>query len=270
MRHCVKTELWKAFHSKSLLYALILGFVIQAFNLVYNLSYIPTVLERSAAGANVGQAVSLFLRWISVDGWTLGYNLLVILFPLLATLPFGWSLFTEAHSHYQNQILIRKQKWQYYCAKYIATFISGGIVIGVTLLINLLLNALICPAVPVNSYAQTVEIGPAEMLSKLYYTNPWLHSFIWIGISFLWGGVLSAFCLFSAQIVRKRIFAVLLPFALLLLMDFVLPASWSPAQYLLISSFTNHQLSTLIIMLVLFGVVGFVGGWVLYSKRETL
>lgn len=270
MYNCIKSELWKVSHSRWLLYTFILGFFIQVMNLMYNLTYVPYVLENSVVGANVGQAVSLFLRWISIDGWTLGYNMLLILFPLLAALPFGWSFFTEVHSNYQNQILIRKNKWQYYCTKYIATFISGGTVVCVTLLSNLLLNALICPAVSVNSYVQTTEISPSEMLSKLYYSNPWLHSFIWIGIDFLWGGVLAALCILAAQIVKKRIFVVLMPFALLLLMDYLLPASWSPAQYLLISSFTDHQLSTLLIMLGGFAIVGFVGGWLLYSKRETL
>lgn len=268
MSGLVRAEVWKAFHNKNFSISLAVGLGIQSLNVIYNIFYVQDGLLYSATGADVAQTRSLFIRWISADGWTLGFNMLWFLFPLLAAFPFGASLFYERKTGYINLILCKVTRIRYYTAKYIAVFLAGGTVISVTLLVNLLLNALVCPAALQDSYNYVTPVLYEEMGSALFYTNPWLFSFMWIGIDFLWGGVLAGICMLTSLLFSKRIFVLAVPFAVVRLLDVVLNYNLSPSQYFMISTYITHQAMPMFGMIGLCFIIGFGGGWVIFRKME--
>lgn len=269
MIRLMKSEIWKSFHCRSFRIALVIGLGIQSLNLIYNIYYLHQGVTLSVDGGYVAQSRSLFIRWISADGWTLGYYLLWFLFPLLAALPFGDSLLCERKSGYMNQMLCKVPRAKYYLSKYAAVFLSGGSVIGITLLVNLLINALIVPAAPVESYTSLSPVLYEDMASVLFYTHPWAYSFLWVGISFLWGGVLAGACMLFSVLFSKRIFALAAPFVLLRILDAILPEYYlSPTQYLLISTYISVRPLPLFVLLGLTLVLGLVGGLLLFQKTE--
>ncbi|MCD8127745.1 MAG: hypothetical protein LUD82_10005 [Clostridiales bacterium] len=265
---CLKTELWKAFHNKRFLLACGIGFVIQCFNLIYNIRYVQQTISNSAEGADIRSGISLFLRWISADGWSLGYYLLLILFPLIVVIPFGWSALSERSSEYQVQMLCREKKVSYFTGKYIAVFLSGGSVIAMTLLVNLLLNALVLPAVVPDISLMNTSILAGELFSLVYYTHPWLYCLLWVGIDFLWGGVLAVTCMLTAQLFKRNIYVLILPFVLYLILDYIGPVS--PMQYLLIGGSATRTGATLSAMLIILGLFSYVAGLFLFQRREVL
>lgn len=262
-----KIELWKAFHNKGFLVACLMGVVIEVLNLGYNIWYVGYVTNGSLEGADIGAGFALFLRWVSADGYTLSYTLFLILFPLIAIMPFGWSFFSERKNGYQNQMLCRRNKVQYFTAKYAAIFLSGAGIIALILIVNLLLNAMVLPArAPEPDMISTVSAG--EMFSMLYYTHPWSYCWIWIGISSLWGGMIASTSMLTAFIFKRNIYVLVVPFVLYQVLDYL--AYISPVQYFLIAGNVTQKFWFVAASMAINFFLTYVLGLLIYCRKEVL
>ncbi|MGM9606334.1 MAG: hypothetical protein ACI3XJ_02395 [Oscillospiraceae bacterium] len=264
---CLRGELWKVFHSRAFYAALIAGLLIQLCNVGRNIWYVQLLYDGGARHVD-GDTRSLFILWLSA-GMNMAYYLFQWLFPLLALIPYGWSYGSEAQSGYRNQLLVRVSKASYFTTKYIGSFVSGATVIALPLGLNLLLNAMICPAVVPQAYSMVVPIHPLDMMYQLFFSHPWLYAFLWLGISALWGGVIAGLSVLLSQWIKKGIFVIILPCAVVYLLSYILGA-WAPANSFLISS---HYFR---IPAIVFGEMGALaalslgGGLALFSRREVL
>lgn len=220
----IKLECKKAIHNKFFLLAVLIGIAITF------LSFFP-MLESYTADLRSHQQISaefgprnplmpmetLFNHWIGGEPYTPGSADYFFLFPLLVSIPYGWSYCAERRSGYEKNMVIRAGKTRYYLSKYIALFLSGGLTMGIPLLFNFLLTAMFIPAVmPDPSYMTAYGIGASSFLSMFFYSHPFVYVFLYLLIDFLFGGWIACLCFAVSPFVKNRVVVTLLPFFILL------------------------------------------------------
>lgn len=216
MRNSIKTELWKAFHSKMCILAFSLGILLALFDVLENAETVASLtkatIDSVAGNYGTGESAgySLFIMWMPINGTNFGSRAFYFLWPIIAALPYGWSYVQERRNGMYNLIVSRSGKPSYFTSKYIATFISGGAVIAIPVIFNLLANAMVCP--DSKPLLGITPIFNGHFLSQLYYSSPWIFAFIWSGVEFLFGGAAACFCLIFGAFFRYQAFAVLSPF----------------------------------------------------------
>ncbi len=224
MRSMIRIELWKAFHNKMFLSALLFGIAISAINVVENIAIVRELSPYLIGGDGTGgyQGFSLFVNWIAVNGTSLGNRILLFVWPILAAMPYGWSYYQERRKGAYNQVAPRCGVKVYFLSKYIAVFVSGGVVIAVPFLFNLLVNALILPYCVPKVISSLVMIFDGHFLSEVFYTSPWLHALIWCCVVFLFGGAVACLSFLAGTKPGLQVMVILSPFAVLVLIDSVL------------------------------------------------
>lgn len=283
MIRCIKAELWKAIHNPLLWAALGIGTLIAMLNVMESVSTVQSITATSVehieqTGEYLGfEGCSLFIKWIAVNGASLGYRAFYFVWPILAAMPFGWSYSAERKSGVYNQIVSRTGARHYYMAKYMAVFVSGGLAVAVPVLLNLLVNALVCPAVIPRVQSSLVTIFDGNFLSKLFYTHPWIHGLIWCVVDFLWGGAAAGLCFLIGARLRHQVMVMLTPFALLVVLDGVytmlrnmtgLTAELSPLNLAAAAGANpNPEWAVFTVMGVLV-VCSFIAGWRQVVKHE--
>lgn len=196
MGNCIRTEMWKAFHNKMMRSALLIGFILVIADLVQTAITVSDLGASYAHSPGGYDGCSLFVNWIGVNGVTVGAVVFYAVWPFLAAMPYGWSLYEDNRSHMTNNILTRVPYSQYLTAKMAAVFVSGGIAIALPVTTDLFASAMVCPAcIPRVALPITGFCSGTAFLAKLYYTHPWLHAIIWCIIEFFWGGVAASLCI---------------------------------------------------------------------------
>lgn len=219
MGNCIRTEMWKAFHNKMMRSALLIGFILVIADLVQTAITVSDLGASYAHSPGGYDGCSLFVNWIGVNGVTVGAVVFYAVWPFLAAMPYGWSLYEDNRSHMTNNILTRVPYSQYLTAKMAAVFVSGGIAIALPVTADLFASAMICPAcIPRVTLPITGFCSGTAFLAKLYYTHPWLHAIIWCVIEFFWGGVAASLCIIVGHKVKHRFFVIATPLLLLRLM----------------------------------------------------
>lgn len=219
MKNCIRAEMYKAFHNRLFFVALAIGMTMTIADVVQNFIDVQS-FPGAALSPGGYEGISLFVNWIGLNGYTLGNKMLLYTWPLLAALPFGWSLFSENKSRYSNQIIVRVDRNKYLLAKAIANFIAGGSVIFVTVSVDLLLNAMVCPACVPNVMLHITPITSGYFLSELFYTKPWLFCLAWCAVDFLWGGVTATICLAAAKFSKHAAVVMIIPYVLYIAITF--------------------------------------------------
>lgn len=87
---------------------------------------------------------NLYNSWICEGNNMYSYLYLLIL-PILVTLPYAATFFSDVNNHLIEFICTRADKREYFYAKFTAVFLSGGIVSCVPLIFNILLCTAVVP-----------------------------------------------------------------------------------------------------------------------------
>ena len=142
MGNCIRTEMWKAFHNKMMRSALLIGFILVIADLVQTAITVSDLGASYAHSPGGYDGCSLFVNWIGVNGVTVGAVVFYAVWPFLAAMPYGWSLYEDNRSHMTNNILTRVPYSQYLTAKMAAVFVSGGIAIALPVTADLFMSRL--------------------------------------------------------------------------------------------------------------------------------
>lgn len=219
MKQMLRMELYKALKNKLFYISIVIGCIITIFSFVYNLGmYQNELLMRNTAEANpMYAASSLFNLWMGGEPFSLGTSVYFFVFPLLVTIPYGWSYCEEKQCGYIRMVTVRSGKTAYFLSKYVAVFLSGGLAMVIPLVFNFLLSAMFFPAVmPMPIYCTTNGIFFDSLLSMLYYSKPFLYVLIYLCIDFLFSGLIACLSYGAASFVKHRAVTVILPLFLLL------------------------------------------------------
>lgn len=209
MKNMLAAELKKMFHCRTFLWSIIIGTAISFINVIENYFSAQSFYENVFLPGY--ETLSILHRWIDGSQMTAGEIVFFTVFPLLAAMPYCWSLQSEKQSGYANQLLIRRSKRTYLAAKYVAVFLSGGFAVVSAMALNLLANMWIlpvCKTLPV-----LVGYGDTVFLSNILFTKPWLYLFLCSIKSFFWAGSIACLGLTVSLFIHNAVVSVLFPFA---------------------------------------------------------
>ena len=205
-------ECKKMIKSRTLAFSVLFGVLIAMINVVENYTLKQWFL--SVPVKMPGYAtLSIFTNWIDGGQSTAGEMIFFTVFPLLASLPFSWSLLSEKTTGYVNHVLTRTTRVHFLSAKFIAVFLSGGIVISVAMCLNFIANAWVLPIIPTTP--QLSISGDGYFLSALLMTNPAAYVVIRIFTGFMWGGILACLSLVISLFLHNTVLTVLSSFILM-------------------------------------------------------
>lgn len=185
----IKTELKKAFGANPWFWAsLTVGMGFAVASAVRSATVFQNTLEMAHKYWNQSDvlysATSCFSFWmlVSPSEWSTGVFILV--WPLLAALPYAWSWNAEKNAGLIAQQTARASRLSCFTAKAIATFLSADAAIAVPLLANLVMCACIAPASP-NWVSDVLYLGVTRdaPLSMLFYNAPLAFCLIWTVIA---------------------------------------------------------------------------------------
>ena len=234
MNTMLSTELRKMLRGQTLLWAALIGMAISLVNVVENYFLTQWFYEAQEMSYAPGYAtLSIFHNWIDGSQMTVDETIFFTVFPLLAAMPFSWSLWNEKHGGYTNQILIRCSKKTYLLAKYIAVFLSGGISVVTAMIFNFMANAWILPLC--NTLPILTGGGDGLFLSRLLFTYPKIYVVLCLITCFFWAGTLACLGLAASLFIRSAIMSVLFPFVLFLGSSFLIEgmaSSYSEVEFL--------------------------------------
>ena len=222
----LKTELKKAVWNRKMLAVMVLVLGLVAVHCVMTVrdywSFYEYYQENSSENLMV-TGNSLFNHWLGADLVFFPATAFFFLLPILAALPYGWSLVTEIRSGYVRNVLSRTSRKAYFVSKYAADFIAGALVIVVPLTVSVLVLALFLPAIPME-YAY-----PYGTIS--------LYCILYILLDGIYAGLIASLSTALAFFFKNRVAVVLSPFLLLLLADYVdsgflTDGEYSPMKFL--------------------------------------
>ncbi|MEG2935092.1 MAG: hypothetical protein RR844_01230 [Clostridium sp.] len=210
MKRLFKVELSRSLTSKSMFTALIIGLIIVIAQVFQDVIPMARLIDE---GLKYNKPMvfpgSAFMHWLSQSN-SMETSLYYMILPILATIPFADSFFTDRKSGYIKNVLIRAKKKDYYISKYMATFISGGLAVVIPLIVSFLITSMILP-----SMLPEVTNGgvfPTSIWSKLFYTNPYFYVLGYLIIDFLFSGFIATIALSVSLIADYRFAVLIAPF----------------------------------------------------------
>ena len=229
MSGVLKIELRKAFGNKLFLLTLVVGIVIASISANQNIQLYLDAVAHNAYRKEITDvlfnpmypAFSPYTYWIGGDYQYPMTSLFYLLLPLMASLAFGWSFFMEKKSGYIKNVVTRTKKIHYFLAIYIAVFLSGGAVIAIPLVINFLTVACFIPAYQPDIYYSIYYSMGYHFLSELFYSSPLVYVIYVMALDFVFSGLIATASLTLTFFVRNRFAVVLLPFLLLLGIQYI-------------------------------------------------
>lgn len=166
----------KALFSKASLITYLLSFSLVIYHTVtkaeiYNEFY--TAYQTGEVQGNpMITAVSLYCNWLGADVTSFATSAFFFLFPIIAVMPYGWSMAGEIKSGYTKNVISRIPRKVYFFSKYFAAFVSGALAVMIPLLLSFLLMSLVLPALHMENIYPYGVIGERSMWAELYYSNP--------------------------------------------------------------------------------------------------
>lgn len=107
MSSCIRVEIWKAFHNKMMRSAVLIGFILIIADLIQTAITVKDLGASYAHSPGGYDGCSLFVNWVGINGVTVGAVIFYTVWPLLAAMPYGWSLFDDYNNHVINNVLTR-------------------------------------------------------------------------------------------------------------------------------------------------------------------
>lgn len=260
----IKTEIKRALTGKSFKLALVIGIAIAIAAAVSAIStefYRWDIWDKcwinsdGTMNKNPQIAVSTLYRcWIggNYSPFSIAFYYLL---PILAALPFSWSLADEIKSGYRKLAVVRCGRMRYYFSKYIAAFISGALVVVIPLIINFIFVACFVPArTPDPGECIWYGVFMTSFCSQLFYTAPLLYDLLIIFIDMIFAGFWATLCLSLGFYIKNKAAVIILPYILLLLHQFLCTLISAYRFYIELSPFnflkayeTSNTISGLVI-----------------------
>lgn len=153
-----------------------------------------------------------YTNWIGSHNIYIQQNILYLIIPVLAVLPFGGSFYKDIKEGYIKNICIRTSKSNYLISKYIAVFISGGCAVVIPMILSFVISSAFLPTMmPEASYAYT-NIFSTNKWADLLFVHPFLYTLFYMGVTFLFSGLTACMALFITYFSNKSFLVLVFPF----------------------------------------------------------
>lgn len=214
MIHSIKIEIWKATHNFYFYMAFVLGTIIALLDVIQNAFSVAELYTSSIELGTIvnGIGYKMLNRWIAVNGSTIAFRFYVLLWPILASLPFSWSFHQELHCSIRNQYICRLGRKHYYLSKFIAIVLMGGFSTTWPLILDIFFISTFCPNLIPSIFEMQTTLSSGWYLSQIYYSKPLLFIILWTVTSFLQGSAVASIALLASSKVKNPVYIVLFPF----------------------------------------------------------
>lgn len=215
MRRLFKNEWKRAVNGIYFKLTVIVGILLAVLSSVESFrTHILWQLNTGVLGAENVYPNTITEVWIGMDISTMYNSLFMILFPILAALPYAMVSFEDRESGYIGQILIRESRKAFYPVRYLVAFLTGGIGVSIPLVLNLMLGALYAPIMPQSPAEYQTYIDGMSFASELFFISPLGYIAIFLVIDFLWGGLFAVVALSMTDVVKNKYIIPAFPFLL--------------------------------------------------------
>ena len=191
--------------------------------------------------------------------------------PLLCTLPYGASYYSDIKSGYIKQLLTRCNIKTYLVSKYFATFISGGVVITLPLIMQFMILMIFFPLHNPARFGSPIN-GETTFCIDLFFNYPILHSLLWCIIVFIVAGLLSTLALAVSRVIYNYFGIILTPFLFSFILIFISNVSTKNEIAFLssISSWVTREFDYWILFLEIICIFIFSFSSFVFRKKEVL
>lgn len=246
----IKIEFGKAIFNRWTLVSMTVSMVICVWSAIVmimgykyriaNLEYLKSDSGVYIKSPHLGMETA-FNSWIGGEyaSWT--STLFFFLVPLLASLPYSWSLFYEYKSGYVKNLFTRSQRKYYYLAKHIVTFIVGGLTVIIPMIINFIIILCFIPMrLPEPSEYMYYGVFARSMWSKIFYTYPVIYVLCYLFLNFIFAGLWATLTLEVGKCAKNKYSSIIVPYIVLLIFHFItsellvwqLPLDITPINYI--------------------------------------
>lgn len=212
MRRIYRIELKRAFLSKRMLLALAVGIIIC---LVHFVQWLPVALQNLKISSNYTFSSfypsNVYSEWICSNSYNWEQYVYFLMFPLIACIPYGSSLYDDWKGGYAKNIIIKEGKCNYFRAKWLSVFLSGGTAVVLPLVLNFMLYMLFLPLNTPELSTLYHTIGGQNILAPIFYDSPLIYVIIYLIIDFIFGGIMAGISLVMTNMTDKRLVVDLAP-----------------------------------------------------------
>lgn len=216
MRRLLKLELRRAFCSRTMGAAVILGLAVVAAHLLqYVIPLYNSACMMEEMIAEKGMAYTprdVYGVWLGGGTFSMESFLYYLLLPILAVLPFGASYFEDQKGGVIKNICIRAERKSYLRAKFAAAFLSGGTAFVVPLLVSLGVCAVLFPSLqpwPSTTYS---TVSAFSAFYEVFYTHPYLYILIYLILDFIYAGIMAVTALAASSFTDYKFMVLITPF----------------------------------------------------------
>ena len=173
MKEGIKLELYRAFHSRTYVFALVIACLIAIAQVIAEA--VPLIGGYAGEADNITYPPSLYntclmLNFAGFYGYLYYYASI-----LLGTIAYGISYYTDLRGGYIKNLYTRMNRNGYLAGKYLAVFLSAGSICVIPLVLNLYLTALLIPALIPQPGTRQFAIVAQAMFSDIFYSHPMVY-----------------------------------------------------------------------------------------------
>lgn len=197
----LRLNIKQAFCSRISLIIMFSGFVLIC---IYHYYYVIRYLGDAASGP-----ISTDIKWIGFRDNEMDVYLLLM--PVIASFPFSTSYNSDKSDGFKLFVSKGISLFPYSVMKYIVTFFCGGFLYTFPFILSLLFCKLTIP-----DGTPTIGSGIINadgMFASLYFDAPLTYITVYIGINFLFAGLMALLGLAASVWSQKDYMAILFPFA---------------------------------------------------------
>lgn len=274
MINTLRSEIKRSFCNKLFLLSIIISGVLVLW---FAIERIPVCIEMNQELLN-GNTQDNFLE-VSYNNWLGSHNIylqqeiLYLILPFLAVLPFGGSFYADMNHGYVKNVCIRTKKSHYLISKYIAVFISGGSAVVLPLIFSFVITSAFLPTMlPEASYAYT-NIDSTCKWADLFFVHPMLYDILYMVLTFVVSGLIACLSLFITYFSSKSFLVLIFPFFVYicssLFFELLSMDKFSLRNILVTDSSYGNTFSVVVLIVALF-IISFVPYYVIGVKKDVL
>ena len=194
----IEFEIKRALGTRVFQMVIIAGFMISLFHFV-------DLIKITERYVNWGEKPPLIQSYLGGDIQTSVPDLFRLLVPLIATMPFSWSYFSDYRSGYLGIVFSYTDRKKILSCRCFVSFILGGVAVVFPLLVSMLFCATYWPNYDPIIYNLLGGPWEGDFLAGVFYSSPLLYMLFFTLVMFMIGGTCACIGLFCGIFASRRI-----------------------------------------------------------------
>ena len=220
MKTLLKIELERAFRNKWFYITLLIELILVIVDVVTVALPVRRAYEEFYIPLRDYQIPGAYCLWM-VAHCSSVYKLLHLIFPLLISIPYTYTIYNDVKSNYIHNIACRISKKKYYMSKLITQFVVGMVVVAFCLLSSFILTATVLPLEHPTLASAEYKFSNHNVFSTIYYNHTFIAVILFIILESFVFGIIGCIGFVFAYLLNNVIMVMLSTF-IIYYMDFIL------------------------------------------------